>query len=161
MGEALVTSSGFAPSNVVLGYGQEDSFVTLRVDNQLFGIPVYLIQDVLRQGSVTPVPLASPVIAGSMNLRGRTVTVIDLRKRLGLPEMQTGQENRMNIVVEHKDELVSLLVDEVGDVLSLPMDKFEKTPPNMNECWRDVSAGIYRLDDELLVVLDVAGLLNL
>jgi len=136
-----------------------DMLMTIRISGQLFGIPVLMIQDVLRDMSITPIPLAASVIAGSMNLRGRTVTVIDMCKRL---EIDANPDRKIiNVVVEYNKELVSLQVDEVGDVLSLPANTFEKSPPNMDGNWRDIALGVYRLDDELLVVIDIDGLLDL
>lgn len=134
-------------------------FVTMSIDNQLFGIPVLQVQDVLGPQRITPIPLAPDEVAGSLNLRGRIVTAIDVRCRLGLPPCE--QENqRMSIAVEFCNELYSLIVDEVGEVLSLPDDMFERNPPTLDNRWREVSTGVYRLEDRLLVIVDVSRLLN-
>jgi len=135
-------------------------FVTIVVGEQLFGIPVLQVQDVLGAQRITRVPLAPPEVAGSLNLRGRIVTAIDLRIRLGLPELTDGKQ-RMSVVVDLQGELYSLMVDQVGEVLSLSEATFERNPATLDARWREVSAGIYRLDGNLLVVLDVARLLNL
>jgi purine-binding chemotaxis protein CheW len=137
----------------------DESLITFRVNQQLFGIPVHLVQDVLRQFRVTPIPLSPPHVAGSMNLRGRTVTVIDLRNSLHMPACDSDQEH-MNIVVEHRDELFSFQVDKVGDVLSLPKDKFETAPPNLDRHWQEMSHGVYTLESELLVVLNIYSILD-
>src|SRR5690606_27232856 len=105
------------------------------------------------------IPLAVPEIEGSLNLRGRIVTAINLRRRLGLPPPPEGAKT-MNIVVERHGHLYSLIVDNVGDVLSLPAENFEKTPPSLDRVWREVSVGIYRLKEQLLVILDVSGMLD-
>ena len=136
-----------------------EGFVSMRVDKQLIGISVLMVRDVLRKVNVTNVPLSQPEVAGSMNLRGRIVTVIDMRQRLGLPPREEGQKT-MHAVVEHQDELFSLMVDGVGDVLNLPINKVEKAPANLDHQWSGVAAGVCRLEDELLVILDVQALLT-
>ena len=133
-------------------------FVTVTVDGQMFGIPVLSVQDVLGPQKITKIPLSPPEIAGVLNLRGRIVTAIDLRRRLGLDPADRKQS--MSIVVDHHGELYSLLIDEVGEVLSAPADAFEHNPPTMEGRWREVSIGIFRLQDRLLVILDVERLLT-
>lgn len=135
-------------------------FVSVLIGGQLFGIPVLQVQDVINPQRITRVPLAPPEVAGSLNLRGRIVTALDIRTRLGLPEIAEGKP-RMSVVVDHGGELYSLMVDQVGEVLSLSPAAFEHNPATLDPRWREVSAGIYRLDAKLLVVLDVARLLVL
>ncbi len=94
-------------------------FVTMRIDQQLFGIPVKNVRDVLREQKITSIPLSAPEVAGSLNLRGRIVTVINLRCRLRLGEKQNSDKN-MFVVVEYKNELFSLVVDSVGEVMTVP-----------------------------------------
>lgn len=134
--------------------------VTMRVDNQLFGIPVQHVRDVLREQKVARVPLAPPEIAGSINLRGRIVTVINVRARLRLASKKD-QNPYMFVVVERHQELYSLMVDSVGDVMNISHTQIEKVPANLSASWRDVASGIHRLDDELLVVIDPKALLNI
>ncbi|HEV7371956.1 chemotaxis protein CheW [Arenibaculum sp.] len=143
---------------VALAVGNDD-FVTMTISNQLFGIPVLQVQDVLGHQRITRIPLAPPEVAGSLNLRGRIVTAVDVRLRLGLPARDR-EKPGMSIVVDHRGELYSLMVDSVGEVLSLSSDEFERNPATMDPRWRDLSTGIYRLNDTLLVVLDVPRLLN-
>lgn len=133
-------------------------FLTMRIAGQLFGIPVLKVQDVLSSQAVTRVPLAPQEISGSLNLRGRIVTAIDIRIRLGYAEDKLDES--MSIVVEHGEDLYSLIVDKVGDVLMLSNDSYEKNPATLEPLWREISGGIYRLEGELLVVLDVARLLK-
>jgi purine-binding chemotaxis protein CheW len=140
--------------------GTAGEFVTFTIAGQLFGVPVLAVQDVLRPQAVTRIPMAPPEILGSLNLRGRIVTVVDTRHRLGLPKADTG-EQPMSIVVPHGDDLFSLAVDRVGEVLSPDPQSFESNPPTLDPAWREVATGIYRLKDELLVVIDVARLLRL
>lgn len=134
-------------------------YVTMFIEGQLFGIPVLTVQDVLGPQRITRIPLAPREIAGSLNLRGRIVTAIDVRLRLGLKK-RDGDNKGMSVVVDMGGELYSLMVDQVGEVLSLPEAKFERNPPTLDPMWREFSAGIYRLDDKLLVVLDVPKLLD-
>ncbi len=137
-------------------------YLVIHIADQSFGIPVLQIQDVLGQQKVTRVPLAPPEVAGALNLRGRIVTAIDVRRRLGLParEGQTADARTMSVVVEHNHELYSLIIDKVGDVISLSNREFEDTPPTMDSVWREISTGIFRLESKLLVVLDVPKLLR-
>ncbi|ASG20130.1 chemotaxis protein CheW [Nitrospirillum viridazoti] len=138
---------------------KNEDFVTMTIADQVFGIPVLQVQDVLGPQRITRIPLAPPEVAGSLNLRGRIVTAIDVRLRLGLPP-RAADKPGMSIVVDHKGELYSLMVDSVGEVLSLTSDDFERQPSTMDARWREVSTGIYRLRENLLVVLDVSRLLN-
>jgi len=140
--------------------GSKD-FVTIRLAGQLLGIPVLLVQDVIRLQNMTRVPLSPPWVAGVLNLRGRIVTAIDLRERLGMAKRREGEKAAMSVVVDFKGESYSLIIDSVGEVLSLPDALFEKNPVTLDQRWREVSDGIYRLDDELLVVLDVRRVLDL
>jgi purine-binding chemotaxis protein CheW len=141
--------------------GQEPrQYVTLRLGGQLFGIPVMQVQDMLRWQKVARVPLAPPEIAGLLNLRGRIVTAVDLRLRLGLAPYEDPQKT-MSVVVDHRGELFSLIVDAAGEVMSLPPGQFEKTPTNLAPAWRDVAEGIYKLADELLIIIDVSRILRI
>lgn len=134
-------------------------FLTFTIVEQLFGIPVLKVQDVLSSYRITRIPLAPPEIKGSLNLRGRVVTAIDMRARLGLP-VRAAEAEAMSIVVENEGELYSLVVDSVGEVLGLSTGLFERNPPTLDSSFRAFSDGIYRLDDKLLVVLNVTRLLN-
>jgi purine-binding chemotaxis protein CheW len=133
--------------------------VSVTIADQLFGIPVLQVQDVLGTQRITRIPLAPAEVAGSLNLRGRIVTAIDIRIRLRLPRRPEGRQ-AMSVVVDHGGELYSLLVDGVGEVLSLKAGDAERNPATLDPIWREVSAGIYRLDGNLLVVLDVAKVLD-
>ena len=135
-------------------------FVSMTVAGQLFGIPVLTVQDVLGEQRITCVPLSLPVVAGTLNLRGRIVTAIDMRRRLRLPPREKGAA-AMNVVVDRSGELYSLIVDSVGEVLSLPAEQFERNPSTLEPTWREVSVGVYRLENGLMVVLDVQRLLDI
>lgn len=140
--------------------GQSREFLTIIIAGQRFGIPILQVQDVLSQQRVTRVPLAPSEVAGSLNLRGRIVTAIDVRRRLGIGPREKDGTREMSVVVEHDGELYSLIIDQVGDVMTLHDDHFENTPGALDPAWREISSGIYRLDGELLIVLDVPKFLN-
>lgn len=136
-----------------------EEFVTFTIAGQLFGIPVLQIQDVLSSYRITRIPLAPPEITGSLNLRGRVVTAIDVRLRLGLPPRPADADS-MSIVAENEGELYSLMVDSVGEVLALAQSAYERNLPTLDAKFRAFSDGIYRLDNQLLVVLDVNRMLD-
>ncbi len=139
---------------------QKKAYVTFRITGQMFGIAVEQVQDVLRRQKLTPIPLAPKKVKGAVNLRGRIVTVINLREALGLP-FQEGVTPPMNIVVEHRGELFSLWVDSVGDVLTLSEDDFDKTPGNLSGDWQQFVQAVYQLENELLLILDVAAIIRI
>ncbi|RVU38331.1 hypothetical protein EOI86_03305 [Hwanghaeella grinnelliae] len=136
----------------------EEQLVTMMVDNQLFGIPILKVQDIVEPSQITPVPCAPSAIAGVLNLRGRIVTVIDLRELLGAKEEDARRQ--MSVTIEHKGDLYTLLVDSIGDVRSLPKRDFDKPPATLDENMRRLCSGVFRLEDNLLVVLDVSRILD-
>jgi purine-binding chemotaxis protein CheW len=142
------------PPAMRLAAREDEVFLTLTVAGQGCAVPVLAVRDVLGPQAITRIPLAPPEIAGSLNLRGRIVTAVDLRLRLGLPP-RAPDAAPMSVVVEQAGELYSLQVDEVGEVLPLPAAEFEPNPPTLEPLWRDVSRGVQRLEEQLLVVLDV------
>lgn len=142
-----------------LDRGRSEDFVTMSVAGQTFGIPVLHVRDVLGPQRITRVPLAPPEIAGSLNLRGRIVTAVNMRHRLSLPS-ENFAEKAMAVVVEHEDEAYSLLVDEVGEVLSLSEGEREPNPATLDAKWRQIADGLYRLDGTLLIVLNIGAVLG-
>jgi purine-binding chemotaxis protein CheW len=134
-------------------------YVTAMIGGQLFGLPIVRVQDVFIPERLTRVPLAPPEIAGVLNLRGRIVTLIDLRRRFGLGQRESGQVT-MAIGVESRAESYGLLIDSVGEVLKLEGAAREPNPINLDERLARVSAGIYRLDGQLLIVVDVDRVLD-
>jgi len=139
---------------------QLSDYVTFTTAGQMFGLPIECVQDVFKPSSITRVPLAGPEIAGVLNLRGRIVTAIELRSRLGLAARDVGQV-AMAIGIESRGESFGLLVDTVGEVLKLPDEEREPNPINLDRNLGRVSAGVYRLDGHLLVVLDIDRVLDL
>lgn len=148
------------PARAPAAEDSEQTFVTLTVADQLCGVPVLEVRDVLAEQAITRVPLAPPEIAGSLNWRGRIVTAIDLRRRLRLPPAPAGQP-RMSVVTERGGELYALLVDQVAEVMTLRASACERNPPTLPQTWAEFSTGIYRLERRLMVVLDVGRLLAL
>ena len=139
---------------------QEQGFVTLTLANQLCGVPVFAVREVITNSKIVRVPLAPSEIAGNINLRGRIVTAVDTRCRLGL-EPAPDTADRVALVAENDGALYALLIDQVQEVLSLRMDMIEETPPNLSAIWRQFSSGVFRLPERLMVVLDVDRLLTL
>jgi purine-binding chemotaxis protein CheW len=135
-------------------------YVTASVGGQLFGLPIARVQDVFVLDRLTRVPLASAEIAGVLNLRGRIVTAIDMRRRLALPPVGEARK-RMAIGIEHKGESYGLLIDAIGEVLSLAKSEREGNPVNLEPRLARVAAGVHRLEDRLLVVLDVDRVLDI
>jgi purine-binding chemotaxis protein CheW len=149
-----------ASTNTKRGADEErHDFVTMTIRDQLFGIPVLQVQDVLGPQHINHVPLAPTEVAGSLNLRGRIVTAIDVRTRLGLPP-RSKEDAGMSVVVEHGSNLYSLIIDAVGEVLSLPASAFESNPSTLDDDWRDVTDGVYQLEDKLMIKLNIDRLLN-
>jgi purine-binding chemotaxis protein CheW len=139
--------------------GTDERLLSVTLAGQEFGIPVTQVRDVLGPQRTTIVPLAPRGVAGLLNLRGRVVTVIDMRALLGLPPSPEDART-MQVVVEMGEESFSLRVDAVGDVLELPASAFERTLSTLDPVWRDIAAGIYRLPERLLVSLDLARVLD-
>jgi len=134
-------------------------FVSVIVRGQVLGVPVLRVQDVIAETVLNRIPLAPPEVAGSLNLRGRIVTAIDLRRRLRMPERSPGQAT-ISVIVERGGELYALLADDIGDVLWLSADQYEPAPATLSTHWRSLCDGLYRLEDELLLVLDIDQVLN-
>ena len=138
----------------------EHQYCTFFVDGHYFGLDVLRVQEIIRYQEMTRVPLAPPEVRGLINLRGQVVTAIDLRRRLGLSDRPEGQQP-VNVIVHTDDGAVSLLVDEIGDVLSVSEKVFERPPETLRGTARDLIQGAYKLQDSLLLILDTDKTLNL
>jgi purine-binding chemotaxis protein CheW len=147
------------PDKAIIKEEEYKQYVTIRVDKQLFGIAVHALRDVLDSPIITSIPLAPKEIAGSLNLRGRILTAIDLRVMLGLQAAEERGRHSMSIVIEYESDLYSIIVDEVGEVLKLPISGMAANPENLSPKWQEFSTGVYPLDGELLVILDINKLL--
>lgn len=141
-------------------HAQTQGLVSIRVGEATFGVPVLSVQDVIAPVRIDIVPLAPPDVAGSLNLRGRIVTAIDVRKRLGLSPRELDAPH-MSVIVDRSGELYALQVDDVGDVLWLAVAEREPAPITLTPDWRAVCDGLYRLEGELMLVLDVERVLTL
>jgi purine-binding chemotaxis protein CheW len=131
----------------------DQQFCTFFLEGLFFGVEVHKVQEVIRYQGMTAVPLAPPVIGGLINLRGQIVTAIDLRKRL-LLQTRPETELPMNVVVRTGDGAVSLLVDEIGDVVEVEESSYEATPDTLQGIGHELVRGVYKLKDRLLLLLD-------
>jgi purine-binding chemotaxis protein CheW len=129
-------------------------FCTLRIGEHLFGIPVLRVQEVISYQAMTRVPLAPPVLCGLINLRGQIVTAIDMRRRLDMPERPEG-ELPMNVVLNTAGGAVSLLVDDIGDVVEVTDSIHEPPPETLRGVAKELIRGVYKFDGRLLLELDV------
>ena len=129
------------------------------VDDLFFGVDVREVQEVIRYQNMTRVPLAGLEIGGLINLRGQIVTAIDLRRRLQLAD-RPADKLPMNVVIRTDDGAVSLLVDEIGDVLTVESETFEKTPDTLSGFAREMIEGVYKLKDHLMLVLSTNKTVN-
>lgn len=134
-------------------------YCTFRVADLLLGVEVQQVQEVIRAQAMTRVPLAGRSVGGLINLRGQIVTAIDLRERLGLEPREDAQAP-MNVVVRDEDDVVSLLVDEIGDVMEIDADLFESPPPTVSQEARRMIEGAFKLPEELLLVLSTRQVLS-
>lgn len=139
---------------------EENQYCTFILDDLLFGVEVKQVQEVIRFQEMTRVPLASNVVDGLINLRGQIVTALDLRRRLNLRDRPEG-ELPMNVVIRTDGDLVSLLVDEIGDVVETDESLFERPPDTLSGSARDLITGAYKLENRLLLVLDTAKAVSL
>jgi purine-binding chemotaxis protein CheW len=135
-------------------------FSTFFVADLFFGVDVLSVQEVLRFQHMTRVPQAPEVIEGLINLRGQIVTAIDMRRRLHLPA-RGGDQTPMNMVIRTDDGAVSLLVDEIGDVVDVDQATYEEPPDNLDAAARKLIRGVYKLKDRLLLVLDAERTVDL
>ena len=134
-------------------------FCTFFLQDQCFGVPVEQVQEVIRYQEMTPVPLAPVVVNGLINLRGQIVTAIDLRRSLELSPRPEGMLP-MNVVVRTPDGAVSLLVDEIGDVVNVDSTAFERPPETLSRVASELISGVYKLEKRLLLVLDTEKAVN-
>jgi purine-binding chemotaxis protein CheW len=156
MSMTAANSNNASDSKALSDYNE---YVTVMVGDQIFGLPIDRVHDVFIASAVTEVPLAPREIVGLLNLRGRVVTSMCLRRRLGMPDAAEGRE--MAVGLEHQGESYGLLVDQVGEVMKLSADTREPNPVHMDQRWVRLSRGVHRLDDKLLIILDVDAVLAL
>ena len=134
---------------------QTHQFSTFYLDKLLFGVELEKVQEVIRFLEITEIPLAPSVVSGLMNLRGQIVMGIDLRRRLGLPD-RPEHTRPMNVVIRSADGAISLQVDEIGDVVEVTDESFERPPETLQGKIRDVILGVHKLEKQLMHVLDTS-----
>jgi purine-binding chemotaxis protein CheW len=138
---------------------QNEQLCTFFLDGHFFGVPVQQVQEVIRYQEMTRVPLVPLVVHGLINLRGQIVTAIDLRRRLGMTERPANQLP-MNVVVRTDDGALSLLVDEIGDVIEVEERTLDQPPETLQGVARGIIRGVHKLPDRLLLVLDTERAVN-
>jgi len=138
---------------------QEIQWVTFRLDKEIYGIEVMQVQEVLRVTEITPVPGAPDYILGIINLRGNVVTVLDTRKRFGLPPKEIEDPSRI-VIIESADQVVGMLVDSVAEVVYLRYSEIESSPNVGNEESSRFIQGVHSRNDSLLILVDVNKLLT-
>lgn len=133
---------------------------TFRVGELLCGLDIHHVQEIVRFHDMTRVPHAPKTVSGLLNLRGDVVTAVELRVRL---ELGPRDESLLpsNVVVRTGDGVIALLVDEIGDILELSEDRSEAPPPTVDARTRALVTEVFKLDGELLLVLDHARVVNL
>lgn len=136
--------------------GASVQYVTVRIGPQLFGLPIDMVHEVFVPDNITRVPLARPEIEGVLNLRGRIVTMLNMRRLLGLP---SGDAEAMAVGIEHQGEAFGLMIDQVGEVLTLDVAHRESNPANLDPRWAAFASGVHRLSRGLMLVLDVERVL--
>lgn len=161
-----MTDTGNDSESGVAAFEDSLDYVTVTVGGQLLGLPIARVQDVFIATRVTPVPLAPSEIVGLINLRGRVVTAICMRRRMGhadagaAPASADGRELTA-VGIDQGGEAFALIVDTVGEVMRLSRTTFEPVPIHLDRAWAALAKGIHRLDDRLLVVIDVDAVLNI
>ncbi len=134
--------------------------VTVFVGSQMFGLSILQVRDVFLVNGVTPVPLAPSAVAGLYNLRGRVMTMLSMRSMLGLGANEATGAETTAVGIEWRGESYGLLIDKVGEVVLLPASGREPNPTNLDRRWSRLSAGVHRLDSQLLVELDLEALIQ-
>jgi len=133
---------------------EERQFCTFYLDNHCFGIDVLDVQEVFRYQEMTEVPLAPDVVSGLINLRGQIITALNLRLCLGIVPQAEGKLP-MNVVVRIMDDVVSLLVDDIGDVIEVNDEVYESAPDTLQANLREIIKGVYKLSGKLMLILDI------
>jgi purine-binding chemotaxis protein CheW len=139
---------------------ENKQYATFFLNNLFLGVEVLQVQEVIRYQEMTQVPLAPAMVQGLINLRGQIVTAIDLRRRFELPPLPEGQLP-MNVVVRSEDGVVSLLVDEIGDVVDAQEDTYERPPESLRGVIQELVTGVYKLKERLLLIIDTERTISL
>lgn len=140
--------------------GAKQKYCTFYLENLFFGVEACKVREVVRHQPMTHVPLAPPAVRGLINLRGQIVTAIDLRQRLGMPE-HPNEIRLKNIVMQSGDDVVSLLIDRIGDIMEIDEDDFERPPQTLDAGKRQLIRGAFKLKERLLLILDAEKVTDL
>lgn len=135
-------------------------YIMMRLDKQLFGLGVEIVEDILLPQKITNIPLSSSDVRGALNLRGRIVIAIDLRVKLGMPAKEDDDQKCRHVVVNLNNQLYSFIIDSVSEVIDIASSEIEANPENLTEGWKTLSDGVYSLQDELMIILNVHKLLG-
>lgn len=157
-GTLAAENTSLAPGK---GHNRKQQFATFRVADMFMGIELLRIQELMRYQHMAPVPLAPKVVEGLINLRGQIVTALDLRRLFHLPALNATDRLPMNIVVRSEGGPVSLLVDEICDVLDVPEDAWTHLPQNVPSAHRSYLRGVYQLESSLMMVVDTDRVISL
>jgi purine-binding chemotaxis protein CheW len=165
MGTSITQNEGLASSSNLSGFVRDiddvQTMVTMTVGQHLFGIPIHDVRDIFVPKNVFSVPLSPPAVVGLINLRGRIVTVFDVAVRLGISANRLDQKRKkMCVTIEQDGEHYGLLVDQIGDIVEVRESMFTGLPSHTNPLWQQLATGVYRLDQNLLVALDVNEVLE-
>ncbi len=137
---------------------ETQKFLKVQIAGQVFGINAIDVEDIIDDNDINNIPLAPDYIVGSINLRGKIVTVMDLKKKYNLSHQEEERKRHLNVVMSINDEFYSILVDKVYEVLDLNMDDVDFNPATLDKKWQNISSGIYQLEEELLILLETQEL---
>ena len=155
------TKHDFKPANDTRAVDGDIQLITVRIENQLIGLPITAVRDVFAIQAMTPVPNADRSVQGLVNLRGHIVTILDLGTLLGLrKERRVTEREPMAVGVEWQGEVFGLVIDEIGDVLSLSADGTEPMPANLGQIWARLTRRVHKLERELMIEIDLQSLLD-
>lgn len=140
--------------------GNTGQFLTAYVNGHYLGFPILNVQDVTGPQDITSIPRSHESVAGILNLRGRIVCAVDMNRRFNEPSRED-LKKFMGIIVESRDELFSMLVDKVEDVLTIDMNDIEKAPVTLNPVWHAVCNGVYQIRDKIMIIVDPEKILDL
>lgn len=158
-GLAKFDSSSEDIFQIMPGGSREEQIILLHLGKQCFGVPIVQVQDIVTPERVTLVPRAPEIVRGVLNLRGRIVTVLDLRVIFGHKKLPS-IKNSISVSIEYEEDFYTLLIDRVGEVLRVPKEKILNVPRNLDNRLSHIATGIVQLKDGLVVVIDVPSLMN-
>ena len=142
----------------VIANKKTQMFVTVLVGGNLFGFPVNKVKEIFYVDRIFSVPQAPAEVAGLINLRGRIILVTDMRKWLGIVESENKEDLKLCVVIENGDAIDGLLVDEIGDILDLPVERACPVPPSLDARWKQICMAVHPLESQLMLEADPTSL---